>query len=294
MGTGSTIVVLAAMGGGGWWLYQQQLRQQQQHAAELAAVQAQAATADRGSDRIEKIRLGLGLIGAFTDLGRGGETPGRTGEGGAGSVLDRVGDALAGRFLGSGTPDRPAFSSPVPRPRPSTGGTIATGSTRQILALIRRHESRGDYGAIWSGIARSDYPPRPLTLMTVGQVLAWQDSIDARYRSEAAGAYQVLEDTLRGLVARGVVGSGSRFDAPTQDRIAVALMERRGLSRFRRGQITAQAFAQNLSKEWASLPAQTRDQRGRPATGQSYYAGDGLNTAHTSKAAVLGAVRAIA
>jgi muramidase (phage lysozyme) len=209
-------------------------------------------------------------------------------------------NSLFGTFLGNfaGT----LFDS-VPAPIQDAVRTVAPtwtpaatnggGGTGPILAIIRQHESRGNYNIVWGGISAADQPPRPLTQMTIGQVLAWQDSIDAKYMSEAAGAYQILEDTLRGLYASAGLSTSSLFNRENQDRLGVALLERRGLSRYRRGALNDVQFAQNLSMEWASFPAQTRDKRGRAATGQSYYAGDGLNASLTSKAAVISAVRSI-
>jgi muramidase (phage lysozyme) len=176
---------------------------------------------------------------------------------------------------------------------PARAATNGGGGTGELLSIIRRHESQGNYDVVWSGIKANDQPPRPLTQMTIGQVLAWQDSIDQRYNSEAAGAYQILEDTLRGLYRSAGLSLFSRFNRDNQDRLAIALLERRGLSRYRAGTLTDVDFAQELSREWASFPAQTVDKRGRSATGQSYYAGDGLNRSFTSKSAVLAAVRSV-
>ncbi|MDX8353662.1 hypothetical protein [Cognatiyoonia sp. IB215182] len=199
-------------------------------------------------------------------------------------ALQRFGDA----FL------RPVGGNAVQRPAQGhVRAARGSGNVEPLLSLIRKHESRGDYGAVWGRIARKDYPPRTLQTMTIGEVLAWQDSIDRKYNSEAAGAYQILEDTLRGLYKQAGLTLNDLFNRANQDRLAIALLRRRGLDRYRNGQITDVAFAQNLSKEWASLPAQTRDKRRRKATGQSYYAGDGLNKSLTTKAAVLAAVRKI-
>ena len=60
--------------------------------------------------------------------------------------------------------------------------------------------------------------------MTVREVLAWQDSIDPKYRSEAAGKYQIMEDTLRDEVGKGSVSLNDVFNASTQDRLGVALL----------------------------------------------------------------------
>ena len=118
--------------------------------------------------------------------------------------------------------------------------------------------------------------------MTVGEVLAWQDSIDRKYRSEAAGAWQILEDTLRGLYRSAGVPLTAVFDEETQDRLALELLRRRGLDDFLAGRMSVADFGTSLSKEWASLPV-LRNMQGSSRSinrGQSYYAGDGLNKAH--------------
>lgn len=173
-------------------------------------------------------------------------------------------------------------------------------SLEPLLKFIRDHESRGDYNAIWGGIRSVDRPPQPLTKMTVREILRWQDRIDARYRSEAAGAYQVLEDTLRANVTAAGLSVDEKFDAGAQDRFAVHLLRYRGLDAYIAGHMTPEQFANSLAKEWASLPVVTpvtRRANGKtwvvPA-GTSYYSGDGLNKALTPVAPFLAAVRAVA
>lgn len=160
-------------------------------------------------------------------------------------------------------------------------------SVQALLDFIGKIESRNDPNAVWGGIQKIHRPPKPLTKMTVKQVLDWQDSIDQRYRSEAAGEWQFMEDTLRGLYRSAGVSLTDKFTRTTQIKLATQLLRRRGLNDYLSGRMSAKKFAQSLSKEWASLPATIVDKRGRPATGQSFYAGDGLNKAHTSISAFL-------
>lgn len=151
-----------------------------------------------------------------------------------------------------------------------------------LLDYISQFESRGDYNIVWGGIKPKDRPPRPLTQMTVGEVLAWQDSIDRHYMSEAAGRYQIMEDTLRGLYRPAGVPLSAKYDRKTQDRLALGLLRRRGLDDYLDGSMSPNNFALALAKEWASLPVPF-DVRRKGKTvrrGQSYYAGDGLNEAH--------------
>lgn len=157
-----------------------------------------------------------------------------------------------------------------------------------LLDFIARHESRGDFNVVWAGIKKADRPKKPLVTMTIGEVLAWQDSIDARYRSEAAGAYQILEDTLRGLWAEAGLSLSSLFDMAGQKQLAVALLRRRGLVKYLEGKISTETFANNLAHEWASLPLVSGKGKGKSA-----YAGDGLNKALTDVGPFLAAVESV-
>lgn len=157
-----------------------------------------------------------------------------------------------------------------------------------LLDFIAQPESRGNYNAIWGGIKKMHRPSRLLVQMTVGEVLDWQDSIDHLYQSEAAGKYQVLEDTLRGVYREAGLTLGAYFDKPGQDAIALALLKRRGLYDYIAARITDERFANNLAREWASLPVVSG-----PKAGRSHYAGDGLNKSHVQVVSFLAAVRAV-
>jgi muramidase (phage lysozyme) len=158
---------------------------------------------------------------------------------------------------------------------------------KPLLDFIAQPESGGDYNIVWGGIRKADHPRAPLTSMSVGSVLDWQDSIDSKYMSEASGKYQIMEDTLRGLYKSAGMNRASKFDEVGQDRLGVALLNRRGYQSFLAGEMSVNQFANNLAKEWASLPLVTGRQKGR-----SFYAGDGLNKAHIKVPAFLSAVKA--
>lgn len=157
-----------------------------------------------------------------------------------------------------------------------------------LLDFIAKYESRGSYNIVWGGIKKQHRPPYLLTTMTVGDVLAWQDSIDRLYMSEAAGRYQIMEDTLRELVSQGHASKSDLFNERTQDKLAIALLKRRGLDSYLAGKITAAKFANFIAREWASMPLVDGPNKGR-----SYYAGDGLNKSHTSVEGFMAAVLSI-
>ena len=66
------------------------------------------------------------------------------------------------------------------------------------------------------------------------------------------------------------------------------LMRGRGMDLYLSGAITAENFANNLAREWASLPVVSGTKKGR-----SFYDGDGLNKAHVDIEPFLAAVRAV-
>lgn len=174
---------------------------------------------------------------------------------------------------------------------PASGGraSVGAGGAQGILDMIGSVEAPQGYNQVYGG--SKIQPPRPITTMTIRELLAWQDrSVAAGSKSSAAGRYQIIRKTLRSLVAQGAARMNDRFDRSTQDRLGRALLSKRGLERFEAGQMTASDFAQSLSQEWAALPAFTRDRRGRAANGQSYYADDGLNRSHLTKDQVLQAL----
>lgn len=168
-------------------------------------------------------------------------------------------------------------------------------SVQNLLNFIGVYESANDPNAIWGGVKDTDHPLNPITEMTVGEVLDWQDSVDSKYMSEAVGEWQFLEDTLRGLYRQSGVSLNDKFNRETQIKLATQLLRRRGLDDYLSGKMSSDKFALSLSKEWASLPVPydiTRNGRDIKA-GQSYYAGDGLNSAHASVGGLLAAIRNI-
>jgi len=158
-----------------------------------------------------------------------------------------------------------------------------------LKTFIRKLEARGSFDTIWGGIKKADYPSHNLTQMSVGEVLDWQRRIRAKgYASTACGGYQFIYKTLSALVSQSKVPLSTKFDAALQDAFAERLMAARGLGKYISGQISAEAFCNELAKEWASLPLVSGPNKGR-----SYYHGDGLNKSLTDVGPFLDAVRAI-
>ena len=148
-------------------------------------------------------------------------------------------------------------------------------SPRAILDFIARYEAPGGYDQVYSGTPAPR--PRPLTRMTVGEVLDWQREIRPRVTSTAAGRYQIIYKTLVRLVDRYGIDPDLPFDAAMQDHLGELLLAECGY-----GQRETTAFAECLAQIWASLPRVTG-----PNFGLSAWHGTAGNRALVKPAAVM-------
>ncbi|MXX88021.1 MAG: glycoside hydrolase family 104 protein [Boseongicola sp. SB0677_bin_26] len=160
----------------------------------------------------------------------------------------------------------------------SGAGFAGERTVTDVLALVRALEAPGGYDAYEGRIPIP--PPRPLTAMTVGEVLDWQAEVrSAGAPSTAAGGYQVIRATLERLVRAHRIDRDAPFDAAMQDRLARLLVAECGDpgpgSRHPR-------FADCLAGIWAALPLATG-----PGKGRSAYAGIAGNRALTDPGTVL-------
>lgn len=161
--------------------------------------------------------------------------------------------------------------------------SIPTTAYTPILEVVAAAESKGNYNAYFSNAANQTID---FTNMSIAEVLQWQTTfVQSGNPSNAVGRYQIIQPTLEGLVKQLKLNTNERFDEHMQNRLAVALMERRGSIDFAENKLSADEFAHNLSKEWAALPRVIGD-----APESSYYAGDGLNASLVDSKTSLGAV----
>ena len=159
-------------------------------------------------------------------------------------------------------------------------------SAKPLLDLIARVESKGNYNAYFGNAGNTSIT---FTEMSIADVLSWQeDFIAAGHPSSAVGRYQIISTTLKSLVQQLDIDTNQPFNETMQDKMAVALLERRGATEYVNNQIDERQFAAELAKEWAALPSVVGD---RPE--QSYYAGDGLNKALVGVDEILRAVNAV-
>ena len=149
---------------------------------------------------------------------------------------------------------------------------MASFSTSQNVAS----SATGDYGPLLDYIASSegaDYNTqfgnqhtaggKALTDMTIAEVMQTQSK---QRGSSAIGRYQFMKQTMRDLIAAGVISSDDQFSPATQDTMASYLIDKkRNGAAWKAGKISDAQFGKGLSQEWASVPD--------PATGRGTYSG---------------------
>lgn len=196
-------------------------------------------------------------------------------------------------------------------PPPST----TTPSKIPLLDAIAKGESAGagDYNAMNQGTVgvrgkvvgsgnSEKIINKKLTDMTIGEIMtkAAKPTDSAEKRRElglifAAGRYQIIPETLKGLVNSGIASKDEKFTSDVQDRLGMELIKRTGaLKMVSEGKF---ADAQNaLAKTWAGIPLATDivDKKGNlKKAGESFYAGPGNKSNAGSGKEVLSALMAM-
>ena len=144
--------------------------------------------------------------------------------------------------------------------------STATGAVGDLLDFIGDAEAPAGYGTIYGNyqnkLKKLD-PSFDLTNLTVAEVIALQKEMKKSGSvSTAMGRYQMMSYTLPEAVAASGVSLSDKFDATTQDRLAISRLEYRGLNK---PGITSDQLSHNLTMEWAAL---------KGASGAGYYDGD--------------------
>lgn len=166
-----------------------------------------------------------------------------------------------------------------------TRTTINPQAYTPLLETIAKGESNGNYNAYFG---HGDNQSIHFTDMTIDEVLTWQSEyVKQGSASSAVGRYQFLQTTLDGLKNQLKIPGSTLFSKETQDTLARALVDRRGAVSFIEKKLSPEAFARNLSQEWAALPTTTG-----AAPEKSYYDGDGLNSAQIKPDEILHAIDA--
>jgi hypothetical protein len=130
-----------------------------------------------------------------------------------------------------------------------TGASNAMACTEDaMLEFIGSLEAPAGYTQVYSGV--KVLPPYDITSMSVREVLDWQRIASRTAVSSAAGRYQVIRATLKGLVKNGVVREGDTFNQRTQDKIGRHLLRSTG---YRSGENSI-VVANRVAGIWAALP----------------------------------------
>lgn len=104
-----------------------------------------------------------------------------------------------------------------------------------------------NYDVVWN-YGNDLKPPKPLTQMTVDEVLAYQKELfdvtkkksKKKEGNTPVGAFQIVKETLEGYKKSGLVKGNELFNAEAQDRVARDIFEKNK--------------AGNLKDQWAALP----------------------------------------
>ena len=220
---------------------------------------------DFGPKAAENARAFLNFSKAMGILSGGSSSAYDTGAG--------IGAGIVGAIAGAGAAAANIVSDAL--------GLSNPGPDSKVLNFIGKIESGNSYNKLVGGKVKND---PPLTDMTVAQVMQFQDTMRARgHETTALGKYQIIKGTLAGVVKSGAINVNDKFNAQTQDRAAIQLMNMRGRERFKSGKLSTDAYANNLAKEWASLPM---------PNGRSYYAGQGSNKSLVPRSEFIGALQA--
>ena len=160
-------------------------------------------------------------------------------------------------------------------------GENTTYSSANDYDSRRGRPAWGVYGSYYS-----DRYNKPISEMTIGEIMDIQSGGYGNREVFAVGAYQVIPNTMRDTVERMGISEDTVFDAETQNAIGRDLL----LNKPGRGNLRAyllgeegaseEAALLDLAKEWASMPV--------PSTGDSYYEGQ---SAHVPLAEVRQALR---
>lgn len=137
-----------------------------------------------------------------------------------------------------------------------------------LLDFIGQLESSDNYNVIVGG------DKKPLTRMSIKQILRLQEDLDKKKQNTAVGRYQIKNSTLKEAIGKLGIDENEVFDEKLQDQMGRHLLQKRGFEDYKAGKISTEALIKELSQEWAALPTDESD--------QSYYKGIGNNKARTS------------
>lgn len=197
------------------------------------------------------------------------------------NLTDNLDKVVSGAIPRVKNPTPVAAAGPSQLP-PLSQDSATQGKVGEVLNLIARYESRGNYNIILGGQVVPE-----LTQMTLAQVYDFQrNMVRGGKESSAVGRYQYIRSSLE-MVANqmGLDPNKTVFDPKTQDAIAIYDLRRRAkMDSWLNGQLSDEQFLNNVAKIWAGIPT---------VSGGSYYAGVGSNRAGTTAQSALATLQNI-
>ncbi|MBZ9985655.1 peptidoglycan-binding protein [Mesorhizobium sp. BH1-1-5] len=160
--------------------------------------------------------------------------------------------------------------------------TVPSGAA-MLLAFIGGIEAPHGFDTVYGN--NQAKLAKPLTSMTIDEVIAAGPRWTRSFGSSAAGFLQFMRATLLRLKKKLRLSGKELLDGPMQMALGHELLKERGFDEFMAGSKSRTAFGLGLAQEWASFPVLTPTVKGAGKAartlkrGQSYYAGDGLNKA---------------
>ncbi len=174
---------------------------------------------------------------------------------------------------------------------------------RPVLDLISRETSAWKENGLDSpydapfgyGVGpKSLKPNKPLTQMTIGEVMEYQDRLrvqsagfsadDPNAGTTAVGKYQFMKETLLGLLTnlKGEINENTVFDARVQERLALSLLGDAGVDKWMKDERSNEEFTLKLGRIWPSISK---------ADGTAHYPGQHILTHFDEMATVLDEVK---
>lgn len=139
-------------------------------------------------------------------------------------------------------------------------------NTQKLLDFIAKSESGGNYNILAGGKTAE------LTSMTIDELLKFQSQQPANQK--AAGKYQIIPETLKSLMTKGIVKGEERFTPEVQERLGRALLDDAGYKDYIAGKMSKDEFADRVAAIWAAMPLKS---------GLSKYQGVAGNKALTGR-----------
>lgn len=125
---------------------------------------------------------------------------------------------------------------------------------------------------------------KPLSEYTVGEIMNFQSRPrDASGQLWATGRYQIIPQTLKGLLSSAGVSTNDKYNKKTQDKLGLQLLKnRQGIEAYIYGKVpnTTDSLNKAITQTamvWSSVgvPQDMRGMYGNIKKGQSYYQGGG-------------------